>query len=134
MATIVTDAGVFEVSAVPLKGTLLLREDELPDVTGWELNDQGLCRGDVCVTVRAHPEIREEDMVNLTVFADLVRQPLAFDAETETAVLGASAATRSDDLAGGRVGDLVLHDADGETFAWSEIGRKKKVLVTWASW
>jgi hypothetical protein len=73
-------------------------------------------------------------MVNLSVFADLVRQPLAFDAETETAVLGASAATRTDDLAGGRVGDLVLHDADGNPFAWGEIGRKKKVLVTWASW
>src|SRR5215831_12248098 len=90
MATIVTDAGVFEISAVPLKGTLLLREDELPDVTGWELNDQGLCRGDVCVPVRAHPEIREEGMVNLRVFAALVNQPLAIDEETETAALGAS--------------------------------------------
>ena len=134
MATIVTDTGVFEISAVPLKGTLLLREDELPDVTGWELNDQGLCRGDVCVPVRAHPEIREEDMVNLRVFADLVRQPLAFDDETETAALGASAAMRAEQLAEGRVGDIVLADSDGQPFPWSRIGRKKKVLVTWASW
>jgi hypothetical protein len=30
--------------------------------------------------------------------------------------------------------DLVLRDFDGNDVSWSSIGRKKKLLVAWASW
>ena len=80
-----------------------------------------------------HLDVRQEDDW-VRVFAELVRQPLAFDEETETAALGESAALRAEQIAAGRVDDLVLRDADGREFAWRQIGRKKKVLVTWASW
>ena len=53
----------------------------------------------------------------------------ALDEETQTVALGAP----GDDIDGDLTG-LVLRDADGAEYAWSRIGRKKKLLVAWASW
>jgi hypothetical protein len=59
-----------------------------------------------------------------------LRRPLAFDDETGFAVMGRAI----EPAATGRVDDLELHDADGKPFGWRTLGRKKKVLVAWASW
>jgi hypothetical protein len=133
MATIIiTDEGALEVN--PDGGALLVDADALASVTGWKLEPQGLCRGDVCVPTRARPEIRVGDQVDARVFADLLRRPLAFDDDAGVGVLGESAATRAEQLASMRVDDFALADVDGRPFRWSSIGRRKKVLVAWASW
>ena len=134
MATILTDDGTYEVEAVARPGTLLVPEGALPGLTGWQLNPEGLCRGDVCVPTRSRPELRVDDRIDLQVVAELLAQPLVVDDDTATAALGASSTVRAEQLADGRVDDLALRDVDGNAFAWAGIGRKKKVLVTWASW
>jgi hypothetical protein len=127
LATILTDDGPVAV------GTLTaLTEAELRSVTGFELRPEGLCRADVCVPTHARPDLRTGDGVDARVVAELLGRPLAVDDATGDAVLAASATARAE--AGASVADLVLSDLDGEPFAWSCLGRKKKVLVAWASW
>ena len=64
-----------------------------------------------------------------------LRAPFVVDDEVDIAVLGASAGDRAAEREDMRVApDLALHDLDGNVHTWSELGRKKKVLATWASW
>jgi hypothetical protein len=134
MATILTGDAAHEVDAGAAPGTLLLDPANLEDLTGWELKPEGLCRGDICVPTRHRPDIEADGQIDLRVFADLLARPLAVDDETQTAAIGESPAHRESQLDEGALDGLVLRDADGEPFRWDSIGRKKKVLVTWASW
>jgi len=126
---LLTDEGAFDVDA-----SLLVDEPTLADATGWDLKPEGLCRADVCVPTRAYPEVHVDGRIDLRVIAQLLDRPLAVDAKTGDAVLGESAAARAAALQDARIDDLVLNDFDGKPFSWSTIGRKKKVLVAWASW
>jgi peroxiredoxin len=134
MATIVTEDGVNEVEAEVRDATMLVAPVDFARVTGWKLEAAGLCRGDVCVPTRSRPDLEVDGCVDLRVAAELLARPLAVDDVAEVAVLGESAATRAEQLAARHVDDVELTTADGDTFRWSDIGRKKKVLVTWASW
>jgi len=131
---VLTGEEVREVNAEARPGTLLLTPVDLREVTGWELKPEGLCRDDACVLTRSRPDVQVDGRVDLRVVAELLDRPLAIDDDTAVAALGESATTRSAQIASGRVGDLVLHDVDGKPVSWSSLGRKKKVLVTWASW
>lgn len=99
-------------------------------VTGWELKPEGLCRGDVCIPTHARPEVQRDGRVDVRVLAELLRRPLAFDDETGFAVIGEPV----EEAATGRIDDLELRDVDGKPFGLRTLGRKKKVLVAWASW
>ncbi len=134
MATILTGEDTSEVDAIARPATLLLEPATLRDVTGWELKPEGLCRDDVCVPIRNRSDVQIDGHVDLRVVTELLGRPLAIDEETAVAAIGESAATRAAQLAEGHLADLVLHDVDGRPFSWPAIGRKKKVLVTWASW
>jgi hypothetical protein len=134
MATILTGEETHEVGAVARPATLLLDATTLRDVTGWELKPEGLCRDDVCVPTRGRADVHVDGRVDLRVVTELLGRPLAIDADTAVAAIGESAATRAAQLAEGRIDDVVLHDVDGRPFSWPALGRKKKVLVTWASW
>ena len=123
MSTLITDTGEHEVDA-----SLLLTGEQLVTATGWELKPQGLCRGDVCVPTAAG------ERIDVRVVAELLGRPLAVDDDTGDAALGESAAARAEQLGDCRVDDLVLRDLAGNVVQWSALGRKKKVLVTWASW
>jgi hypothetical protein len=134
MATILTGEDTYEVDAIARPATLLVEPATLREVTGWELKPEGLCRDDVCVPTGKRPDVRVDGRVDLRVVTELLGRPLAIDEETAVATIGESAATRAAQLAEGRLADIVLHDVDGRPFSWPTIGRKKKVLVTWASW
>jgi hypothetical protein len=108
----------------------LVDTDTLARTTGWELKPEGLCRGEVCVPTHGHPEVSVDGRVDLRVVASLLRRPLALDEETGDAVLGDS----EQHVSYGRLDDLELRDRAGAPFEWRAIGRKKKVLVAWASW
>ena len=134
MATILTGDGTHEVDAVARPATLLLDPPTLREVTGWELKPEGLCHDDVCVPTRSRPDVRVDGRVDLRVVAELLGRPFVLDEPNAVAAVGESAATRATQLAEGRLDDIVLHDVDARPVPWSAIGRKKKVLVTWASW
>ena len=73
---------------------------------GWELKPQGLCKGDLCVTLRERRGLLDEDGIDLAVFAQTAGLPLALDAREGVAVLGESAASR---LAARLAGGARLH-------------------------
>ena len=79
-------------------------------------------------------ELRVGDRVDLRVMAELLQRSFAIDDASATAVLGGSYADTTVGAGDAGLADLMLHDADGAPFAWKAIGRKKKLLVAWASW
>jgi hypothetical protein len=128
MLTVITDDATREIESTRVSPA------ELQELTGWELKPEGLCRGDVCVPTRGRPEVEVDGVVDLAVVADLLGQPFVVDDEKSVAVLGTSVATRTQQLRDANIRDLVLRDFDGNDVPWSSIGRKKKLLVAWASW
>lgn len=131
--TIITEQGHLEVTPVA-GGALVARTADLAGSIGWTLEREGLCRGDVCVPTRTRPELRVDGGVDVRVVAELLRRPLVFDDDAGIGVLGESVETRAEQRAGRPLDGFTLTDADGAPFAWSSLGRKKKVLVAWASW
>lgn len=134
MATILRDEGAVAVDGEFAGDRVLVDADALAEVTGWSLEPEGLCRGDVCVPTRSRPELRDGDRIDLVVAADLLGRPIAVDVETGTVALGASVESVAARLGDGGLGDLALRDAGGVEFSWPTVGRKKKLLVAWASW
>ena len=51
-ATLVVDDEEREISVVIENHTWLISPRDLESAIGWELREEGLCRGDVCVPVR----------------------------------------------------------------------------------
>jgi hypothetical protein len=114
--------------------TLLVDADDFEAATGWRLKPEGLCRGEVCVPVRAHPDVVVDGRIDAASVAALVGRSVVVDATTRVVAYGPSAVAVAEQLADGRAPDFTLAQLDGEPFTLSAIGRKKKVLVTWASW
>ena len=101
---------------------------------GWELKPQGLCKGDVCVTLRERRGLLDENGVDLAVFAQTTGLPLAMDAGEGVAVLGESAAARGSRLASLEAPDFTLPDLTGKQHSLSQHRGKKVLLIAYASW
>ena len=110
--------------------SLLLTREELRAATGWELKPEGLCRGDVCVPVRDRSALERDGRIDVRAFAAALQRPLAVDDTAGVAVLGEP----PDDAAIGQIDDLALPDADGNVVQLSELGPRRKLVFTWASW
>jgi hypothetical protein len=114
--------------------TVLVDADDFEVATGWRLKPEGLCRGDVCVPVRAHPEVVVDGRIDTAQVAALLSRSVVVDATAAVVAYGPSAVAVAEQLAERRAPDFTLPQLDGTPFTLSAIGRKKKVLVTWASW
>lgn len=132
--TLLDDETARSVPARRRGDSLLLTAPDLVAATGWRLEPQGLCHGAVCVPTRSRPELVVDGDVDLRVFADLVGRPLALDVEHAVAVLGTAAGERGSAMASLRAPDFTLPDMAGRPFTFSSLGRRKKLLVAWASW
>jgi hypothetical protein len=114
--------------------TVLVDADGFAAATGWELKPEGLCRGDVCVPMRAHPDVVVDGRIDAAKVAGLMGRSVVVDAAAGVVAYGPSAVAVAEQLAECRAPDFTLPLLDGTPFSMSAIGRKKKVLVTWASW
>lgn len=112
---------------------VLVTRDTLETLTGWTREPEGLCRGDVCVPVR-DPELDRDDEVDLGRVAAAIRRPAVLDVEAAVAAIGERAVTRRGPIEAGTAPDFTLPTLAGETFAFSSLGRRKKLLLAWASW
>ncbi len=108
--------------------------DDLERAYGWTLNPQGLCKGDICVTVRERRGLLDEGGIDLAVFAQTAGLPLAVDAREGVAVLGESAAARGSRLASLEAPDFTLPDLEGRLHSLSQHRGKKVLLIAYASW
>ena len=119
-------------------GRLVVEPDALERATGWVLKPEGLCLDDVCVPVRDRSTLVVDDgqttRIDLAAFADALHRLAVVDVDEGVVALGAPATERASALATGRAPDFELPTLDGGTFRLTSVGRKKKLLLAWASW
>ncbi len=101
---------------------------------GWRIEDQGLCRGEVCLPVAGRPGLVTDDGVDLAALADLLDRPLVLDGAERVAALAASARERGERLASLEAPDFELPDLSGQRHRLSDQRGKKVLLVAYASW
>ena len=121
-------------AAATAGGSLLVDANGFAAATGWQLKPEGLCHGEVCVPTRAHPDVVVDGRIDAAKVADLIGRSVVVDATAGVVAYGPSAGAVAEQLAQCRAPDFSLPLLDGTPFSLSAVGRKKKVLVTWASW
>lgn len=107
---------------------------DLAAVTGWELKPEGLCRGKVCVPVRDRDALVLDDRVSLEALGAALNRPVVIDAPAGVAAIGADPIAVSESLRNRQAPDFTLPALDGTPFTFGSLGRKKKLIVAWASW
>jgi hypothetical protein len=105
---------------------------EFERATGWSLEPEGACLGDVCVPLP--PLDRDADgRIDARVVAERLGMPVAHDEAHGLWALGPRSGERRV-LADARMPDLVVQDFDGKPFDFASLRGRKVVLVAWASW
>jgi hypothetical protein len=132
--TILDDDRVSEVDARVDGAAVTIAPSEFLRATGWDLKAQGLCKGDVCVPVGPGDDVVVDGALDAEKVANLLGRSVVVDTESNVVAFGPSAAAVTERLDATRAPDFTLSQLDGTQFTFSAIGRKKKVLVTWASW
>ncbi len=96
--------------------------------TGWTLEPEGACRGDVCVPLTS--DAVGNDGVDIASIADRLGMPIVRHSDA-LAALG-PATFGGNALATAQAPDLVLPDLEGRSFDLSSLRGQKVVLVAWS--
>lgn len=112
---------------------VLLDPAGLAALTGWSLQPQGLCRGEVCIPVQ-DADLVVDGMVDAARLAVALGRPAVVDASGGVVAIGEPAFERRGPIESGLAPDFTLPQLAGGTFTFSSIGRRKKLLLAWASW
>lgn len=138
MAIVLTEQGPVDVRAqadLPSEA-LWLSPDDAERTLGWTLKPEGLCRGDICVTVpqmQAH-EYKRDGVINMAAFWQRLSKPVVHSRDGDIWLFGENAATRSAELETLEAPNFILPDLDGQLHTLSDYRGQKVLLVTWASW
>ncbi len=97
--------------------------------TGWKLEPDGACRGDVCIPLRDDVFVGDDD-VDVTAIARQMQLPLVRDDEHRVAALGPWPGTGRA-LVSAEAPELVLPDLDGHEFRLSSLRGQKVVILSW---
>ena len=97
--------------------------------TGWAVNPEGLCKGDVCVPL---PDGSDGETLDARVVADRLGMPLIRDERHDLWCLGPEAGGMA--LAAADLPDIELPDYEGNPFRLRSLLGRKVLLVAWASW
>jgi AhpC/TSA family len=120
--------------------TLWVTLEDLKRATQFELKPQGVCRDELCFPI---PKARRSAFLskqgsitwfNLSEFARLLRQPVAFDAEQSVWYFGPRADEQNSYVDSLIAPDFTLPDMNGKQHSLSNYRGKKVLLLTWASW
>ncbi|MBI2167923.1 MAG: redoxin domain-containing protein [Actinobacteria bacterium] len=134
MRVVVVTDEAREVDAEAGDGGLRIRVDDLEAATGWHLNDDGLCRGEMCVPVRDRGALLSDGLIDLAALGQALHCPTVVDAEHGVVAMAEPAADRVSALESLNAPDVTLPDLDGKPVRLSDYAGKKKLLVAWASW
>ena len=138
--TIITQASLTTSARAEMDGDdLWLPVGELETATGWELQPEGLCRGEVCVPIYGNADdlLMERDgdsWLNFAGFARHLGQPYARDDARSAWYFGESSDAQKAKLQFLDAPDFELQDLDGQTHRLSDHRGKKVLLALWASW
>jgi hypothetical protein len=132
--TLVFDGEAHVVEGEVRGDAVLLTPAALHEATGWELQPQGLCRGDVCVPTHALDGVAVDDLVDVAAFGAALRRPVALEPAASIAVLAESSDDLATTIAEGVAPAFTLPDLDGNAVALADFAGKKKLLLAWSSW
>jgi hypothetical protein len=115
-----------------LPDRLDLTADEFEALTGWAIEPEGACRGDVCVPL---PELDRDaaGRLDASVVGGCLGMPVAHDEAHGLWAFGPRSGDRKV-LDSNRMPSLVLPDFDGGAFDVGSLRGRKVVLLAWASW
>ncbi len=125
---------VATVAAQWADGRPLIDPAELPEVIGWTLKPEGLCRDDQCILVKDGSAIRVGDKLDLSAAAKATDHPTLLDADASIMVVGHSNAVRSAAFRNRLAPNFTLADLNGVSHSLSQYAGKKRLLVAFASW
>ena len=137
-ATQISAARVAPIVGAPADIWLTL--NDLTRATGFEVKPQGVCRAEVCIALPAKRKIeflRKERGVtwfNLSAFARLLRQPVAYDAALATWDFGPRPDAQNHFVESLEAPSFTLPDVNGKMHSLADFRGKKVLLITWASW
>ncbi len=126
--------GAHEVAAQIVGDRVLITPEALEMETGWVLKPEGLCRGPVCVPVRDRDALVVDGAIDVAAFAAALHRQAVVDASVGVVAIGVPAAERVAAMESLEAPDFELPDVEDQPFRYSSIGKRKKVVVTWASW
>jgi hypothetical protein len=132
MATLLFDGRETTVDA-PGGDALWLDASRLEAATGFHLEPQGFCRGELCVPVPAGQEkrFRAGERANVLALAERLGRPVVRDDAHGVISVGPEPESRS---AGGEAPDFTLPDFSGVPHTLSQYRGKKVLIFAWASW
>jgi hypothetical protein len=119
---------------------LWLPVEDLESATGWELKPEGVCRGEICVPLppgskdQTLRRLDSSTWFNLTEFARLIEQPVAYDLETWIWSLGPLGWDWKAPITKGVAPNFVAPDLAGELHSLHDLLGRKLFLLFWASW
>jgi hypothetical protein len=101
--------------------------------TGWSVQPEGLCQGDVCLPLP--PNAVDGNTLDVQAVADRAGMPLVHDEAHGVWALGPAAGPERRALTTARAPELELPDLrTGEQFRLSSLRGQKVLLLAWASW
>ena len=104
------------------------------EVTGWHLEDRGLCRGDVWIPTAGRTIVSDGGAIDLGLAAELLDRPMAADAAIGAVAMGEPRSRRRETLRDLVAPDFTLPDLNGVDQAFSQWRGRKRLLVAFASW
>lgn len=108
--------------------TLRVDARELERRTGWSIQPQGACKGDVCVPLPS----ASDGLVDARTLSERLGMPLIHDATSDLWCLGPEAGGHA--LTSVQAPALSLPRLDGSLFDLNTLRGSKVLLVAWASW
>jgi len=136
-----TELSVSLMSAPPASSKdLWLTLDDLTRATGFVLKPQGVCRKELCFPL---PAARKSEFLikrgstqwfNLSAFARMLHQPIAYDEALATWYFGPRPGVQSNYLASFQAPNFTLPDMEGKPHSLADFRGKKVLIITWASW
>jgi hypothetical protein len=131
--TVITEEAC-SVAAEVVDGRVLVEAARLPDVVGWELKPEGLCRADTCVPVRDVAALRVEGRLDLAKVAGALGRPVVVDADAGLVAMALSSEQRRQAVDGLVAPAFTLADLDGTDHDLAEWRGQKKLLVAFSTW
>lgn len=112
---------------------LWLETGALERATGFHLEPQGFCRGELCVPIPAGARARFIDgaRVNVAALAEQLHRTVVSDEAHGVVSVGPEPGSR---LVGAEAPDFTLPDFDGVQHSLSQYRGKKVLILSWASW
>jgi hypothetical protein len=103
-------------------------------LTGWHLEDRGLCRESRCVPLLDRAAVTDGERIDVAAFATKMEMPWVVDHAEGAAALGESAGARAEALDSLEAPDFCLPDLDGKPTKLSDSRGSKVLLLAFSSW